>query len=149
MGIYSTTVARGMWLYITRYQVHQNWRHGSNVMKSAQDDRLLSANDVINLIFKMAPRVIKRVYRCGHILLFFSRGDWLASFLRYSAQGFRVHRHLWNGCINCLLNKSARRCVFCTFSVKHDKSDFALCTFLVWKRTHPWIHIISLVFEYV
>ena len=37
-------------------------RHGSNVMKSAQDDRLLSANDVINLIFKMAPRLIKRVY---------------------------------------------------------------------------------------
>ena len=32
-------------------------------MKSAQDDRLLSANDVINLIFKMAPRLIKRVYR--------------------------------------------------------------------------------------
>ena len=31
-------------------------------MKSAQDDRLLSANDVINLIFKMAPRLIKRVY---------------------------------------------------------------------------------------
>ena len=30
-------------------------------MKSAQDDRLLSANDVINLIFKMAPRLIKRV----------------------------------------------------------------------------------------
>ena len=28
-------------------------------MKSA---RLLSANDVINLIFKMAPRLIKRVY---------------------------------------------------------------------------------------
>ena len=33
-------------------------------MKSAQDDRLLSANDVINLIFKMAPRLIKRVYNC-------------------------------------------------------------------------------------
>ena len=31
-------------------------------MKSVQDDRLLSANDVINLIFKMAPRLIKRVY---------------------------------------------------------------------------------------
>ena len=31
-------------------------------MKSAQDDRLLSTNDVINLIFKMAPRLIKRVY---------------------------------------------------------------------------------------
>ena len=61
MGIYSTTAARGVWL-ITRYQMHQNWRHGSNVMKSAQDDRLLSANDVINLIFKMAPRLIKRVY---------------------------------------------------------------------------------------
>ena len=30
---------------------------------SAKDDRLLSANDVINLIFKMAPRLIKRVYR--------------------------------------------------------------------------------------
>ena len=33
-----------------------------NVMKSAQDDRLLSANDVINWIFKMAPRLIKRVH---------------------------------------------------------------------------------------
>ena len=32
-------------------------------MKSAQADRLLSANDVINLIFKMAPRLIKRVYK--------------------------------------------------------------------------------------
>ena len=32
-------------------------------MKSAQDDKLLSANDVINLTFKMAPRLIKRVYR--------------------------------------------------------------------------------------
>ena len=32
-------------------------------MKSAQDDRLLSANDVINLTFKMAPRLIKRLYR--------------------------------------------------------------------------------------
>ena len=31
-------------------------------MKSAQDDKLLSANDVINFIFKMAPRLIKRVY---------------------------------------------------------------------------------------
>ena len=31
-------------------------------MKSAQDDRLLSANDVMNLTFKMAPRLIKRVY---------------------------------------------------------------------------------------
>ena len=64
MRISSTTAARGMWL-ITRYQVHHNWRHGSNVMKSAQDDRLLSANDVINLIFKMAPRLIKRVYISG------------------------------------------------------------------------------------
>ena len=33
------------------------------VMKSAQDDRSLSANDVINLIFKMAPRLFKRVYK--------------------------------------------------------------------------------------
>ena len=32
-------------------------------MKSAQDDRLLSANDVINLMFKMALRLIKRVYK--------------------------------------------------------------------------------------
>ena len=31
-------------------------------MESAQDDRLFSANDVINLIFKMAPRLIKKVY---------------------------------------------------------------------------------------
>ena len=70
MGIYSTTAARGMWL-ITRYQVHQNWRHGSNVMKSAQDDRLLSANDVINLTFKMAPRLIKRVYTGSIITIHF------------------------------------------------------------------------------
>ena len=39
-------------------------------MKSAQDDRLLSANDVINLKFKIAPRVIKRV--CKGIVFFFS-----------------------------------------------------------------------------
>ena len=31
-------------------------------MKSAQDDRLLSANDVINLTFKMAPPLIQRAY---------------------------------------------------------------------------------------
>ena len=37
-------------------------------MKSAQDDRLLSANDVINLIFKMAPRLIKRVYSVTKII---------------------------------------------------------------------------------
>ena len=36
--------------------------------------------------------------------------------------------------MNCLLsmNKSARRCVFCTVSEKHDKVDFPA---LVWKRT--------------
>ena len=43
-------------------------------MNSAQDDRVLSANDVINLILKMAPRLIKRVYnqRCkaSNILAF-------------------------------------------------------------------------------
>ena len=38
-------------------------------MKSARDDRLLSANDVINLKFKIAPRVIKRV--CKGIVFFF------------------------------------------------------------------------------
>ena len=38
-------------------------------MKSAQDDRLLSANDVINLIFKMAPRLTK-----GYIANIFFRG---------------------------------------------------------------------------
>ena len=38
-------------------------KHGSNVMKSVQHDRLLSANEVINLIFKIALRLIKRVYR--------------------------------------------------------------------------------------
>ena len=62
IGIYWTTAARGFWLI----KVHQNWRHGSNVMKSAQDDRLPSANDVINLIFKMAPRLIKRVYTVAY-----------------------------------------------------------------------------------
>ena len=41
-------------------------KHGSNVMKSVWDYRLLSANDVINLIFKMAPRLIKRVYSEPH-----------------------------------------------------------------------------------
>ena len=33
-------------------------------------DRLLSVNDVINLIFKMAPRLIKRVYILLVILQF-------------------------------------------------------------------------------
>ena len=36
--------------------------------ESAQDDKLLSANDVISLIFKMAPRLIKRVYIAGYLL---------------------------------------------------------------------------------
>ena len=39
-------------------------------MKSTQDDRLLSANDVINLTFKIAPRLIKRVYKG---IVFFSQ----------------------------------------------------------------------------
>ena len=43
-----------------------------NVIKSAQDDKLLSANDVINLIFKMAPRLIKSVYM-GFKFLFSGR----------------------------------------------------------------------------
>ena len=33
-------------------------------IKSAQDDRLLSANDVINLIFKMAPRLKRGLKGC-------------------------------------------------------------------------------------
>ena len=40
-----------------------------NVMKSAQDDKALSAaNDVINLIFKMAPRLIERVHNTERLL---------------------------------------------------------------------------------
>ena len=57
--------------------------------------------------------------------------------------------------MNCLLsmNKSARRCVFCSVSktisplltmVKHDKLDSAL-----WCENVRRTHIISLVFEYV
>ena len=82
MGIYSTTAARGMWL-ITRYKVYQNWRHGSNVMKSAQDDRLLSANDVINVIFKMVPWLIKRVYTIYHLLLWHINAGPLVNSLSY------------------------------------------------------------------
>ena len=44
--------------------------------------------------------------------------------------------------MNCLLsmNKSARRCVFCTVSKKHDKLDIRA---LVWKRTSNSYNISS------